>query len=142
VFERLGLRAFIVLVPGHAFAGYAHADGTREFLETTLLGAPAPGLDADARAARNVEAARRAGRARWRSAAARMDGRHAPAWALIDIGTARAYGIIPLAVGDRANTTSAASRRGGTDRSAGNPCVAHGGGPSCPRAGVAPREAR
>jgi hypothetical protein len=111
VFERLGMRPFIVLVPGHAFAGFRHADGTREFLETTLLGAAAPAGDADARAARHFAAALRAGRARGRAAAARLDGRHAPAWALIDIGTARAYGIIALAVGDRDSTPSAAARR-------------------------------
>ena len=50
----------------------------------------------DAAIAANFEAARSAGRARWRRAASRFDRRHAPDYALIDIGTARSYGIIPL----------------------------------------------
>jgi len=45
---------------------------------------------------RNFEAARAAGTARWRRSAGRFDRRHAPDYALIDIGTARSYGIIPL----------------------------------------------
>ena len=95
VLERIGLRAQIVLVPGHAFVGYRDRDGTAEYLETTLLGAsgtPSAGFDA----------ARRAGRARWRKAAPKLDGRHGPHHALVDIGTARAYGIIPLGTAERA----------------------------------------
>lgn len=90
--ERLGLHARIALVPGHAFVGY-EVPGTpgTQFLETTLLG------HAD------LDAALRAGATRWRKAARRLDGRHAPDYALIDVGTARAYGIIPLGAALRAN---------------------------------------
>jgi len=100
VLERLGMRALIVLVPGHAFVGYR--DGERaEYFETTLLGAA--GGRADSAAANHFAAARAAGHARWRRVAARLDGRHGPDYALIDIGTARAYGIIPLGAGERAS---------------------------------------
>lgn len=108
--ERLGIGSFLVLVPGHAFVGfYSDADKREaEFLETTYLGHQAP--DGDRlivepaqqiahRAAAGFEAARKAGRARYRSAAPRLDGRHRPDYALIDISMARAYGIMPLAVG-------------------------------------------
>ncbi|MEO7323927.1 MAG: hypothetical protein ABIW82_03780 [Dokdonella sp.] len=92
VLERLGLRPFIILVPGHAFVGFGGDArlGTAQYLETTLLGARSS-------TKMNFAAARRAGQARWRSVAATFRGRHGPAYALIDIGTARAYGIIPLA---------------------------------------------
>jgi hypothetical protein len=100
VLERIGIPAFLVLVPGHAFVGY-HADRDRvEFLETTLLGdgrARSSAIDDDAAAvAANFEAARGAGLARWRRVAGRFDRRHGPDYALIDIGTARSYGIIPI----------------------------------------------
>jgi len=101
VLERLGMRALIVLVPGHAFVGWRGAGSGAEYLETTLLGAPQRSHDAVGHD--NFAAARAAGRARWRRAAARLDGRHGPDYALIDIGTARAYGIIPLGAGERAS---------------------------------------
>jgi len=105
VLERLGIPAYIALVPGHAFVGYRVDRDRIEFLETTLLGshARAPnaqagadenGVDADA----DFEAARSAGRARWQRVAGKFDKRHRPDYALIDIETARSYGIIPLAV--------------------------------------------
>jgi hypothetical protein len=100
VLERLGMHPLIVLVPGHAFVGY-RAGGGAEYFETTLLGA-ARGR-AGAGAAANFAAARAAGHARWRRVAARLDGRHGPDYALIDIGTARAYGIIPIGAGERAS---------------------------------------
>ncbi len=108
--ERLGIGSFLVLVPGHAFVGF-YVDEARheaEFLETTLLGFRRPakhGAESVAqirqRALPGFEAARRAGRARYRLAAPKLDGRHRPDYALIDISTARAYGIMPLAVGRR-----------------------------------------
>lgn len=121
VFERIGIPALIVLVPGHAFVGYRADKDRVEFLETTLLGEevrsrsehPAGAQDDALAIAANFDAARNAGRARWRHVSARFDRRHGPDYALIDIGTARSYGIIPLgAHGDRA--------RGGkrTDRAA------------------------
>ena len=108
VLERLGIRAFIVLVPGHAFIRFDAGTATRDarYLETTLLGAR-PGQRGSAAAdavnptmaASNFVAALGAGRAHWRRVASRLDGRHGPDYALIDIETARAYGIIPLASG-------------------------------------------
>jgi hypothetical protein len=95
VLERIGIPAFIALVPGHAFVGFrAGAGGGIEWLETTLLGRASPADDAGIAA--NFAAARAAGNARWRRAASRFDRRHAPDYALIDIGTARSYGIIPV----------------------------------------------
>ena len=113
--ERLGIGSFLVLVPGHAFVGF-YIDGERreaEFLETTLLGFRKP-LDGTSESATQIrqralpgfEAARRAGRDRYRMALAKLDGRHRPDYALIDISTARAYGIMPLAVGRRGNLAS------------------------------------
>ena len=118
VLERIGIPAFLVLVPGHAFVGY-HADRDHvEFLETTLLGdrAPrSPGADDDSAIAANFEAARSAGHARWRRVAGRFDRRHGPDYALIDIGTARSYGIIPIGVhgddGDRDAPAGASATR-------------------------------
>lgn len=102
VLERLDLNPVIVLLPGHAFVGFRSGGSARHatFLETTLLGAPQP-------SAANFAAARVAGTARWRRAAAKLDGRHGPDHALIDIGTARGYGIIPLSAGERASRNPA-----------------------------------
>ena len=108
--ERLGVGSFLVLVPEHAFVGFYVDKGQREaeFLETTLLGFRRPadhGVESLAqirqRALPGFEAARRAGRARYRLAVPKLDGRHRPDYALIDISTARAYGIMPLAIGRR-----------------------------------------
>lgn len=113
--ERLGIGSFLVLVPGHAFVGF-YVDERRheaEFLETTLLGFRRP-ADQRAESAAQIrqralpgfEAARRAGRARYRLAIPKLDGRHRPEYALIDISTARAFGIMPLAVGRRGRTAN------------------------------------
>ena len=122
VLERIGLRALIVLVPGHAFVGYrTGADGrAAEYLETTLLGAR---THAGATAATNFAAARAAGRQRWRKAAARLDGRHGPDYALIDIGAARAYGIIPIGAAERAlrHPPEATPAPAGSSREHGSP---------------------
>jgi hypothetical protein len=96
VLERIGIRSFIVLVPQHAFVGfYTGASRARpEFLETTLLGTDARHLPP--RAPSSFDAARTAGRVRYNRIAARLDKAHRPDYALIDIETARAYGIVPL----------------------------------------------
>ncbi|MBN8481079.1 MAG: hypothetical protein J0L88_05750 [Xanthomonadales bacterium] len=107
--ERLGVRTMLVLVPGHAFLGFsAGADaGHTEFLETTFLGrAGARDAAFDVRARAGFDAARRAGDARYRRAAPRLDGRHRPNYAIIDIPTARSYGIMPFAVGRRARSAA------------------------------------
>lgn len=111
VLQRIGLRSFLVLVPGHAFVGfYTDADARHAAsLETTLLGAPPPRLAAlpefaaglDAAAARRLDiagfaAALEAGRRRFTQDAARFDPPHRPDYALIDIAAARAFGITPI----------------------------------------------
>jgi hypothetical protein len=114
VLQRIGLRTFIVLVPGHAFVGfYADADAQRAaYLETTLLGAR---VDAPARtpafaagllttAQRRISlasfhAALAAGSAHHARVAAKLDGRHRPDYAVIDISAARAFGIRPIEAG-------------------------------------------
>jgi hypothetical protein len=108
--ERLGMRSLLVLVPGHAFVGF-YADpqlGEAEFLETTILGqrvtslrreGAEDALSIEARAAIGFEAALDAGRTSYRKAAPRLDGKHRPNYAIIDISTARTYGIMPLTVG-------------------------------------------
>jgi hypothetical protein len=109
--QHIGLRPFLVLVPGHAFVGF-HLDaaGNRAaYLETTVLGAappPLPALPAFASdftqdtAARldiaRFSAALTLGRRRFNQAASRFDARHRPDYALIDIGAARAFGIAPI----------------------------------------------
>lgn len=101
VVERIGLHAFIVLVPGHAFVGFRNGAKDRDavYLETTLLGAAAE-------AKGNFAAARAAGARQWRKVANKLDGRHSPDYALVDIGTARAYGIIPIGAGGRSRPTT------------------------------------
>jgi len=96
VLERIGIRSFIVLVPQHAFVGFYAADNRSrpEFLETTLLGTDARHLPRGA--ASSFDAARAAGRLRFNRVANRLDKAHRPDYALIDIETARAYGIVPL----------------------------------------------
>lgn len=96
VLERIGIRSFIVLVPQHAFVGfYTTANRSDpEFLETTLLGTDAAHLPRGA--ASSFDAARAAGRQHFNRIANRLDKAHRPDYALIDIETARAYGIVPL----------------------------------------------
>lgn len=122
--ERLGIESFLVLVPGHAFVGFYTDDRKleAELLETTLLGHGKPGPRSMAaesaaqlrrRAEAGFEAARKSGGSRYRLAAARLDGSHRPEYALIDISRARAYGIMPLAIGregTRAVAPSAATQ--------------------------------
>jgi len=111
VLQRIGLRTFIVLVPGHAFVGF-HADPDAQramYLETTLLGAKVPTplktpafarglLDLPQRRASlaTFTAALAAGAARHAQVAAKLDGRHRPDYAVIDISAARAFGIRPI----------------------------------------------
>jgi len=109
--QHIGLRPFLVLVPGHAFVGF-HLDaaGNRAaYLETTVLGAAPPPLPAlpafasdftqDIAAGLDIarfSAALTLGRRRFNQAASRFDARHRPDYALIDIGAARAFGIAPI----------------------------------------------
>ena len=111
VLQRIGLRSFLVLVPGHAFVGfYTDADAQHAaYLETTLLGAsvPAPAKYPDFASAvpptrdnraslAGFAAALAAGRAHRARIANKLDGRHRPDYALIDISAARAFGIRPI----------------------------------------------
>jgi hypothetical protein len=109
--QRIGLRTFLVLVPGHAFVGfYTDTNGRHvAYLETTLLGAnvgaPQTRPAFATRTAANdgnlasFVAALAAGRARHAHVARKLDGRHRPDYAVIDIDAARAYGIVPIAAG-------------------------------------------
>ena len=109
--QRIGLRPFLVLVPGHAFVGFhLDAEGSRAaYVETTVIGAAPPplpalpafasGLTPDAAARLDIarfSAALTLGRRRFDQAAPRFDARHRPDYALIDIGAARAFGIVPI----------------------------------------------
>ncbi len=114
--ERLGIGSLLVLVPGHAFVGFYTDNGRHEaeFLETTLLGfrrtqsgGEETGARVRQRAMAGFIAARRAGRERYQLALPKLDGRHRPDYALIDISTARAYGIMPLAIGRSGNRVGA-----------------------------------
>jgi hypothetical protein len=111
VLQRIGLRSFLVLVPGHAFVGFATDAGGHHaaYLETTLLGAPPPPLsalpqfaedldDGDARrlGIAGFSAALESGRRRYAQSSARFDPAHRPDYALIDIGAAREFGIVPI----------------------------------------------
>lgn len=106
VLQRIGVRSFLVLVPGHAFIGfYTDADAQHAaYLETTLLGArvrphkiPGFATGIPAAGARNslatFAAALAAGRAHHARVARKLDGRHRPDYAVIDIPAARAFGI-------------------------------------------------
>jgi hypothetical protein len=108
--ERLGISSLIVLVPGHAFVGFRLGKGERdaEFLETTLLGQTERIASRQVNiASSGFEAARVAGRTSYQRAAKKLDGRHGPNYAIIDISTARSYGIMPLAVGRGDSTRNA-----------------------------------
>jgi hypothetical protein len=111
VLQRIGIRSFLVLVPGHAFIGfYTDADAQRSaYLETTLLGASvartrsAPAFADDIVptpqnriSLDSFAAALAAGRARHARVAGKLDGRHRPDYAVIDIAAARAFGIRPI----------------------------------------------
>lgn len=111
VLQRIGLHTYLVLVPGHAFVGYdADAQGRRKrYLETTLLGTrvAAPRrrprfaddmpLSAEQRTSlAGFSAALAAGGAHYRRIADRLDGRHRPDYAVIDISAARRFGIVPI----------------------------------------------
>jgi hypothetical protein len=108
VLQRIGLRTFLVLVPGHALVGYYTGREGRHaaWLETTVLGAPAPVLrampafagDFDVDDARRLDlpgfaAALAAGSRRYARAAPRFDRAQRPDYAIIDIGQAREFGI-------------------------------------------------
>ncbi|HEX4480030.1 MAG TPA: hypothetical protein VH082_04425 [Rudaea sp.] len=111
VLQRVGIRSFLVLVPGHAFLGfYTDADAQHAaYLETTLLGANVATASNSPSFARDVAitpetqksrasftAALAAGRAHHMRVAAKLDGRHAPDYAVIDIAAAREFGIRPI----------------------------------------------
>lgn len=111
--QRIGLRSFLVLVPGHALVGF-YTDATARhavYLETTLLGTYAPALadlpeyasEIDTSGATRAslagfDAALRAGAARHARVAAKFDGRHRPDYGIIDIQAARDFGIQPIAL--------------------------------------------
>ena len=110
VLQRVGIRSFLVLVPGHAFLGfYTDADAQHAaYVETTLLGANVP-LSNTPSFARDIAAtpefrkslasftaALAAGRVHHARAAPKLDGRHAPDYAVIDIAAARSFGIRPI----------------------------------------------
>ncbi len=110
VLQRVGIRSFLVLVPGHAFLGfYTDVEGQHAaYLETTLLGANVAASQAPSFARNGVitsktrkslasfAAALAAGRAHHARVAAKLDGRHAPDYAVIDVASARTFGIRPI----------------------------------------------
>lgn len=107
--ERLGIRSVLLLVPRHALLAF-YTDDKRSaptFVETTLLGArqlavrPKPGfvgelslIDSDA--LDSFSAALVAGQARYAREAPGFSQKK-PDYQWIDLATARAYGIVPLA---------------------------------------------
>src|SRR5450755_4780807 len=118
VLQRVGLRSFLVLVPGHAFVGfYTDADAQHAaYLETTLLGAtvapPAklPDFATEVEPTRDnraslagFTAALAAGHAHRSRIASKLDGRHRPDYAVIDISAARAFGIHSIGAGSATN---------------------------------------
>jgi len=114
VLERLGIHTFIVLVPGHAFLGF-YTDAAKQnaaYIETTLLGEGSlPPLQQHPLFALNIPlnansrrsltsftAALAAGRARFSKIAKKLDGQYRPDYVVIDIATARNYGIMPISL--------------------------------------------
>lgn len=111
--QRIGLRSFLVLVPGHALVGFYADAGSRHalYLETTMLGTqvampqalPAYAADIDTSAATRAslasfDAALRAGAARYARVAGKLDGHHRPDYGVIDVRAAREFGIQPIAL--------------------------------------------
>ena len=124
VLQRIGLRSFLVLVPGHAFVGfYTDADAQHAaYVETTLLGdtvtppAKLPDFAADVALTRGnhaslagFAAALAAGRARHTRVAHKLDGRHRPDYAVIDISAARAFGIHAIGAESTSNGSAGGS---------------------------------
>ena len=116
VLQRIGIRSFLVLVPGHAFVGYyTDADNRHAaYLETTLLGASvrprnlrpdfASDIDLDRPQRANLAgfaAALAAGREHYARVAGKLDGHHRPNYAVIDIAAARGFGIQPIAAREK-----------------------------------------
>ncbi|UXI67961.1 hypothetical protein [Tahibacter amnicola] len=113
-FVRLGIDSALVLVPRHAMLAFrVSASQTPQVLETTLLGSrllsprPVPAFagamdDYDRDAMDTFAAALAAGQARYAREAKGFRAR-SPDYQWIDLATARAYGIIPLAAPARAN---------------------------------------
>ncbi len=102
-----------MLVPGHAFVGfYTDADAQHAaYLETTLLGVRVgtPRQQPDyvdemtltpslRESLASYDAALRAGTVRHARVAAMLDGQHRLDYTVIDIATARAFGIRPIAI--------------------------------------------
>ena len=121
--QRIGLRSFLILVPGHAFVGfYTDAEAQHAaYLETTLLGdrlalaqvvpdyADALDLSAATRSSlASFDAALRAGAARQARNAEKLDGRHRPDYAVIDIAAARGFGIQPISIPQSVDAAAAA----------------------------------
>jgi hypothetical protein len=99
--------AVFVLVPGHAFVGFYTDEGVKPNFETTCLDSASRCNDPHrSRAMSRSASAPLAGfeaspprQDTLRSVVPRLDGQHRLDYALVDISTARAYGIMPLAVG-------------------------------------------
>lgn len=123
--ERIGVGSALILVPGHALLAFhgESGDDAPLFVETTLLGKrslPARPRASfadrlagfDPRAMDSFDAALAAGRARYARESAGFRRRN-PDYQWIDLPTARAYGIIPLAAGAAASASAApgAARR-------------------------------
>jgi len=120
--QRVGLRSFLVLVPGHALVGF-YTDAASQhavYLETTLLGTHAPALadlptyasEIDTSGATRAslaafDAALRAGAARHARVATKLDGRHRPDYGIIDIQAARDFGIQPIPLPQSQGSSSA-----------------------------------
>ena len=113
--QRIGLRSFLVLVPGHALVGF-YTDAVRREMRCSsrrrcsarmcrlLADLPEYASEIDTSAATRASLAgfdaalRCPGAAQHARVAAKFDGRHRPDYGIIDIQAARDFGIQPIAL--------------------------------------------
>ena len=100
VLQKIDLNPALVLMPGHMLLAFELAPGgPRAYLETTLLDSVSPGpdgrLDRAASFASFVRANER-GYARYQQGSGRFGDPHSPEYQIIDIGAARALGVVPI----------------------------------------------
>lgn len=100
VLRKIDLNPSLVLVPGHMLLAFELAPGgERAYLETTRLDSLAPDkkgkLDEDA-SFRSFTAATKRGYATYQAAAGSFGDMAKPEYQIIDIGAARALGVVPI----------------------------------------------
>ncbi|MGD9582767.1 MAG: hypothetical protein AB7V26_03720 [Lysobacterales bacterium] len=100
VLRKLDLNPALILMPGHMLLGFELSPGgDRAYLETTLLDAAVPGPDGKLDRAESFDSFVRAterGYARYQRGIGHFGDLRQPEYQIIDIGAARALGVVPI----------------------------------------------